>query len=115
MPDLMEEFQNTIRSRGTPRLTLLLAFFTLSGFVGVLIEQIFERLLSTVVGGTTPAAAVVLSVYFLGLGSGGYLAARILRRNINPILAYGWAELAVVASCMFVLFAFDALVPIFPR
>jgi spermidine synthase len=92
----------------------VLVLFFLSGLVGVLTEQVFERLLSVVVGGTTPAAAVVLSIYFLGLGLGSWLAARVLRRaGLSPVRLYGWAELGVALCCGMVLLGFEAVRPWF--
>ena len=42
--------------------TRLYLLYGLSGFVGVLAEQVFEKLLSVVVGASTPSAATVLAV-----------------------------------------------------
>jgi spermidine synthase len=92
-----------IRPRG------LLVLFFLSGFVGLLTEQVFERLLSVVVGGATPAAAIVLSVYFAGIAMGGWIATRIVgRASFQSIRAYGLAELAVAVWCLAVLSGFDS-------
>jgi spermidine synthase len=94
----------------------VLVLFLLSGLVGVLTEQVFERLLSVLVGGTTPAAAVVLSIYFLGLGLGSWFAARLLRRTgHSPVRLYGCAEFAVALCCGVVLLGFDPLRPAFAR
>ena len=87
---------------------IFLSLFFLTGLVGVLAEQVFERLLSSVIGGSTPASAMVLVAYFAGFSVGGYGAARLLKSHrINPLRAYGWAELGVAICCVAVLASFD--------
>jgi len=85
----------------------LYLLFCLSGFVGVLAEQVFEKLLSVVVGASTPAAATVLAVYFLGLSIGGYLATLLLKRAVPALLGYALAELGVALCCASLLLFFD--------
>src|SRR5215471_9682498 len=93
------------------RKNFCLGLFFLTGFVGVLAEQVFERLLSSVIGGSTLASAMVLVAYFGGFSLGGYVAARLLKgRLINSLRAYGWAELCVAACCLVVLLLFDRAV-----
>jgi len=87
--------------------TRLYLLFCLSGFVGVLAEQVFEKLLSVVVGATTPAAAIVLGVYFLGLSLGGYLASLLVKRSVPALMGYAAAEIGVALSCISLLFFFD--------
>src|SRR5450755_4690608 len=87
--------------------TRLYLLFCLSGFVGVLAEQVFEKMLSVVVGASTPAAATVLAVYFLGLCVGGYLATLLMKRSIPSLVGYGAAELGVAVCSLSLLFFFD--------
>lgn len=70
--------------------------FVGSGLTALLAEQIFEKLLSTVVGASTPAATLVLATYFLGLALGGAVYARILApRTGRPVRFYAWLEAGV--------------------
>ena len=92
--------EHTLRTR-------LYLLFCLSGFVGVLAEQVFEKLLSVVVGASTPAAAIVLAVYFLGLSIGGYLATLLMKRAVPALLGYAIAELGVALCCTSLLLFFD--------
>ena len=70
--------------------------FLISGCLGLLIEQVFEKLLSTLLGASMPAASVVLAVYFLGLSAGSLGYGRWLQpRFRNPVLAYAAMEGAV--------------------
>jgi spermidine synthase len=92
---------------------ILCALFALSGAAGLLTEQVFEKLLSTLVGASTPAGAVVLAVYFMGLTIGG-----LSYRRFSPDLrarrwAYPVLELAVAAGCLALAEWFAALVPTF--
>lgn len=85
----------------------LYVLYCLSGFVGVLAEQVFEKLLSVVVGASTPAAATVLAVYFLGLSLGGYCASVLLKRRVSAVMGYCMAELGVASCCLGLLLTFD--------
>ena len=75
--------------------------------MGVLAEQVFEKLLSVVVGASTPSAATVLAVYFLGLSLGGYCASILLKRKASAVLGYCIAELGVALCCLWLLLSFD--------
>ena len=87
--------------------TRLYLLFGLSGFVGVLAEQIFEKLLSVVVGASTPAAATVLVVYFIGLSLGGYLASLLIKRGVPALKGYAAAEFGVALCCLSLVAFFD--------
>lgn len=73
-------------------LFLLGGLFVLTGATGLLFEQVFERLLTTVVGASTPAGAIVLAVYFLGLSLGGLTASTLLSKVSHPARLYGLLE-----------------------
>src|SRR5215813_7289161 len=75
------------------RLILLGLLFTCTGATALLAEQVFEKLLSTLLGASTPAAATVLAVYFGGLTLGGLLYSRVFQRRIRrPLKAYALME-----------------------
>ncbi|MFN7971574.1 MAG: hypothetical protein U0166_04380 [Acidobacteriota bacterium] len=71
---------------------ILAACFVVTGATALLVEQVFEKLLSTVVGASTPAGAIVLSVYFTGLGAGAVFFASIAARSPRPVRLYGLLE-----------------------
>lgn len=75
-----------------PSPRILGVLFVTTGGTALLIEQIFEKLLATVVGASAPAATLVLAVYFLGLtlGAAGYAALGRGRRR--PLRIYAAAE-----------------------
>jgi spermidine synthase len=92
---------------------ILCVAFALSGAAGLVSEQVFEKLLSTLVGASTPASAVVLAVYFMGLTIGGLSYRRFSRGLRARRLAYPVLEVAVAAGCLALAAWFAALVPTF--
>jgi len=89
------------------RLPAVGLLFVLTGAVALVAEQVFERLLSTVVGASTPAGTIVLAVYFCGLTAGGLLYPAFTARLRRPLLLYGLLEgfvglwaLGLTPSCM---------------
>ncbi|MFH1470098.1 MAG: fused MFS/spermidine synthase [Pseudomonadota bacterium] len=76
----------------SPRLALLAPLFVLTGAVALVAEQVFEKLLSTVVGASTPAGALVLAVYFAGLTLGGLLYPLAAGRLRRPLWVYAACE-----------------------
>lgn len=92
-------------------LLILAVLFTTTGFVGLIVEQIFEKLLGTVVGASTPAAATVLAAYFAGLTAGALAYARRFRPKIqNPIRVYAILEGGVALLLLLTLLLFEHLV-----
>src|SRR5688572_3885394 len=84
------------------RFGILTCLFTLTGATALISEQIFEKLLSTVVGASTPASAIVLAVFFLGLTAGGVLYGLLSPNVRRPLLLYGVLE-GFVGAWSFVL------------
>ncbi|NMB75245.1 MAG: spermidine synthase [Myxococcales bacterium] len=94
-------------SRSHPGTLLLLGvMFTLTGGSALVVEQVFEKFLSTVVGASTPAATVVLSVFFAGLFAGGLLYKRLRRRAGNPLRLYALLEGGVGLFALLLAFTF---------
>lgn len=86
--------------------------FVVSGGVSLLAEQSFEKLLGLLLGTSTPAGAVVLSVYFAGLSIGAVGYARWMRPRVpEPLRAYALLELGVAAWSLLLGLFFDRLVP----
>src|ERR1043166_4063677 len=95
---------------------LLACLFTVTGCTALLAEQAFEKLLSTLLGATTPAAATVLAVYFGGLTIGGLLYGPVFRFLAqNGLRRYALLEGAVTAWVIFLYLAFDRLIALFVR
>ena len=83
--------------------------FTVTGCVGLLFEQALEKLIATVIGGSTPAAAIVLAVYFSGLAAGGGLYARFGSRWSRPLRTYAVLEAFVGAWAIFMRLLFEPI------
>ena len=76
-------------------LPLLALLFAATGFAGLLSEQSYEKLLSSLLGASTPAAALVLAAYFGGLALGASLYGRLASGRRAPLRAYARLELGV--------------------
>ena len=97
------------------RLVLLGFLFVITGATGLLTEQIFERLLSTVVGASTPASSIVLAVYFLGLTCGGLSYRLVVSRSERPLRLYGKLEGLVGLWCLILWISFSATLTLSAR
>ena len=96
------------------RIWILGALFTCTGCTALLVEQAFEKLLSTLVGASTPAAATVLAVYFGGLTLGGVLYASQRRAGSRrPLRTYALLEGAVALWALCLYLSFGQLVALF--
>lgn len=76
------------------RSLLLLASF-LSGVAALVYQLLWIRELSLIAGSTQAAISIVLSVFFLGLAIGSFLASRIAGRWRRPLVIYMVAELVI--------------------
>jgi spermidine synthase len=97
--------QLTARNRGRRRLWALALTFIATGCAGLLAEQAFEKLLSVMLGASTPAAAVVLAVYFLGLSLGAGAYGLFARRVRNPLRIFALLEAGVATWACLLAFA----------
>ncbi len=74
----------------TQSLTLSFIFF-LSGLTGLVYEIVWSRILSTIIGNTSLAIAIVVSLFMAGLAIGSFVSAR-LRGLRQPLILYGILE-----------------------
>lgn len=82
------------------RLLLFLAFFS-SGSSGLIFQTVWIRMLTRLLGATTPAVTTVLVVFMAGLALGSAMAGRIADRLRRPLVAYAGLELAIGgAGCL---------------
>lgn len=82
------------------RIIYLLFFF--SGFTSLVYEIAWSRILSTILGNTSLAITVVVSIFLGGLALGSFVAPRvaILRRG-NPLKIYAGLELFIAGYSIF--------------
>jgi len=114
MAHLLTRFESLFRQARLKRtLQMLGLLFIATGFTGLLAEQSFEKLLSSLLGASTPAAAVVLAVYFLGLTLGAILYPRMAAHLGHPLRLYAALELAIALWSLLLLLGSDLLVAAF--
>ncbi|MBS1784244.1 MAG: fused MFS/spermidine synthase [Acidobacteria bacterium] len=87
----------------------LAVLFILSGATALLVEQAFEKLLTTLVGASTQASAMVLAAYFLGLTLGGWAYGRLVRRSKHPLRVYAFLEGGIAAWSLMLTFGSGAI------
>jgi spermidine synthase len=69
--------------------------FFLSGIAGLVYQVLWLRRLSLIFGVTAYAASTVLAAFMAGLAIGSLLSGRLLRRGVDPLKAFGIAEILV--------------------
>jgi spermidine synthase len=94
---------------------LVLAFFFISGFCGLLYEVVWIRAAGTVIGNTTHAVGTVVGVFMGGLALGGWWGGRQAdcRSSGRLLRLYGILEGAVGLSALLVPLLFSASEPLF--
>jgi spermidine synthase len=112
--DAREDVGTAAAAGGAGPARVLSVLFVVTGAVGLLAEQAFERMLSTLLGTSTPAGAVVLAVYFAGLTTGSALYSRLLRpRFANPLRVYATIEAGVGTWSLLLVLSLDLLPRLF--
>jgi spermidine synthase len=87
-------------SRTSVRPLVLYFLFFCSGLSGLIYQVAWVREFGNVFGNTVYSASLIVAIFMLGLGVGGYLVGtwadrRYLARPESLLRAYGWAELAI--------------------
>lgn len=87
---------------------LAVAAAGVSGFVAMLYEVVWTRILALVLGSSTHAFSIMLLTFITGIAAGAWLIGRWrgLRRTFD---AFGWAELALALSLLGSMFFYDLL------
>jgi spermidine synthase len=99
---------------GSRVLVLVALMFGTTGVTSLVGEQAFEKLLGTLLGTSTPAATIVLAVYFAGFTLGALLYAPFLRPRVgNPLRAYALLEGGVAVWALLLNVVFPALIGFF--
>lgn len=87
---------------------LALAGIGISGFVAMLYEVAWTRLLGLAIGSTTHAYSLMLVTFIAGIAAGGWLICRWSLR-VNTLTALAWAELGLGGTLFVSLFAYERL------
>src|SRR5205085_1810367 len=79
-----------------------------SGFVAMLYEVAWTRLLALSLGSSTHAFSIMLITFISGIAVGAAIIARW--KNLKATLnAFGWAEVALAGTVFISMFAYEAL------
>ncbi len=88
--------------------SLILWSIALSGFVAMLYEVAWTRLLAMVLGSSSHGFSVMLITFISGIAVGAWLVGRL--RNIKePLRLFAWLEIAVGIAIFLSLFSFEYL------
>ncbi len=100
-PGIVESF--------TPaELRLALIGIGVSGFVAMLYEVAWTRLLGLALGSSTHAYSLMLITFISGIAAGGWIIYR-WKRQTNTLAAFAWAELALAGTLFASMFFYDLL------
>lgn len=90
-------------------LRLGIAAIGVSGFVAMLYEVVWTRLIALMVGSSTHAYSIMLATFIAGISSGGWIIYR-WRGKTGTLRVFAWAEIALGASLLVSVWFYD-LVP----
>jgi predicted membrane-bound spermidine synthase len=95
--------------RFTPlELRLALIGIGVSGFVAMLYEVTWTRVLGLALASSTHAYSLMLATFIAGIAVGGWIIYR-WKRQANTLAAFAWAELALAGTLFVSLFFYDLL------
>jgi spermidine synthase len=75
-----------------PLIFIVGAAFVLTGLGALVVEQAFEKLLTTVIGASVDAGAIVLGIYFFGMSLGAVAFHKLRQRASSGIALYAGLE-----------------------
>lgn len=96
-------------ARHSPLQKYLLAIFCAIGFVSMVYQVAWMRLLIQVTGSTVYTFGLMLSVFIVGVGLGSEICTRLLRFIKNKVLALALIEIAASVYALYSLDYFDRL------
>lgn len=98
----------TVETFTPGELRLALVAIGVSGFVAMLYEVAWTRLLGLALGSSTHAYSLMLATFIGGIAVGGWIVFR-WRRQSNTLTAFAWAELALAGTLLVSLWFYDLL------
>ena len=97
----------------TPLERYILFLFGIVGFVSMVYQVAWIRLLIQVTGSTIYTFGLMLSVFIVGVGLGSEISTRLLHRIKNSLLAFVLIEMAASAYSLVLVSEFDRLPMLF--
>lgn len=77
---------------------LLVAMYAVSGFVAMLYEVAWSRVLVLVLGSSTYAYTIMLATFLTGLALGAFLGTRLFGKTTQPLLAAGFCQFVIALT-----------------
>jgi spermidine synthase len=101
-PDVANEYFSSLDLKIA---TIAIGF---SGFVAMLYEVAWTRLLALALGSSTHAYSIMLMTFIAGIAAGAMVIARwkTLKRTVD---AFGWAEVALAGTTLLSMFSYELL------
>lgn len=96
-----------------PRRLLLYACFFASGAAGLILEVVWSKYLSLLLGNSIYGVSTVVAAFLGGLGIGAAVGGRLAARAREPLLAYARLELIIAALGLLSPLAYWGARPIF--
>ncbi|MDH4232507.1 MAG: fused MFS/spermidine synthase, partial [Nitrospirota bacterium] len=93
----------------TPAQNYLLAFFCVAGFISMVYQVAWLRVLFQISGSSVYAFGLILSVFIVGLGLGSEVTTRFLMRIPSVIMALIFVEAAASLYTLFLVNYYDRL------
>ncbi|MGH7682092.1 MAG: fused MFS/spermidine synthase, partial [Candidatus Eiseniibacteriota bacterium] len=100
-------------SRGPSRRLLLYGCFFASGSAGLILEVVWSKYLSFLLGNSIYGVSTVVAAFLGGLGIGAAVGGRFAARAKEPLLLYARLELIVAALGLATPFAYHLAQPLF--
>ncbi|MGH9870740.1 MAG: fused MFS/spermidine synthase, partial [Candidatus Polarisedimenticolia bacterium] len=91
------------------RLALLMVAFAASGAGALVLEVVWTRLLSLILGSSTQAFTIMLTTFLAGLALGSTVATRWLHRVRHPLFAFALIELGAGLTAYLGVYLFPEL------
>jgi spermidine synthase len=88
-------------------------FYFISGATALILEVVWTKKLSYLIGVSYQAGATVVTAYMFGLGLGSLLATSRFLKRFNPVAVYGILQLAIGSFGFFSITLFSSTKPIF--
>ena len=109
--DTYEEKEESADTRNSPSriIKISLAGIFLSGFVAMLYEVVWIRLLSTILGSSTYSFSLMLAAFISGITLGSFLISKFMPRTKDAFLYFGFCEILIGVSLIFSLPFYEKL------
>ena len=99
------------QTRPLPGRLLVALAFTVSGFTSLVLEVVWSKALTQLLGSTLYSVSTVVAVYLGGLALGAWISGRFVQRMSRPLRLYGLLEAGIGLYAHFSLPLIHALDP----